>query len=351
MLPSVSSAAALTQQQSASLIAVVQSSPGTPASAFVSLITAFSNITVNQATSLITVVQAAPGVPANAFVNLLTSFTDDTPTQPATPATNQVVPPVITTNTTSATPTTTQSTTPSTQTTNSSLVASKNTAYANQTMNTGSNNVKLGSFILSQNIGANVSTIYLDFIGSASVTNLMLKDNSTGNLLSSATRTTPTTPIDNGFSVNLQIQSWETRTIDVYGNIPSGAIGTIQATLSAKTNGTLTDSGNNVWLASAVPLQIITVVDTTPKIFFLFNGSENTTNAYTTRVGDTVRLGWYTKYSGGTCTASGDWSGEKIEGNSDNLTFTQAGTFNYILTCTGRSGEKVTNTATITVNQ
>lgn len=105
ILPSVSSAAALTQQQSTSLIAVVQSSPGTPASAFVSLITAFSNITTAQASSLITVVQSAPGVPANAFVNLLTSFTDDTPIQPAT---NQAVTPTIT-------PTaTTQSTTPPT---------------------------------------------------------------------------------------------------------------------------------------------------------------------------------------------------------------------------------------------
>ena len=76
---------ALTQQQANSLITVVQSSPGTPASAFVSLITAFSNITTTQASSLITVVQAAPGVPANAFVNLLTSFTVDTPVaQPAT---------------------------------------------------------------------------------------------------------------------------------------------------------------------------------------------------------------------------------------------------------------------------
>lgn len=85
-VPAVSFAAALTPQQSSSLIAVVQSSPGTPASAFVSLITAFSNITVNQATSLITVVQAAPGVPANAFIDLLTSFTVDTvaakPTSP-----------------------------------------------------------------------------------------------------------------------------------------------------------------------------------------------------------------------------------------------------------------------------
>lgn len=116
ILPSVSSAAALTQQQSNSLIAVVQSSPGTPASAFVSLITAFSNITVNQATSLITVVQAAPGVPANAFVNLLTSFTVDTvATQAITPVvassattqptqTTQPVIPIVTTQ-----PQTTQS--------------------------------------------------------------------------------------------------------------------------------------------------------------------------------------------------------------------------------------------------
>ncbi|MCX6788224.1 MAG: hypothetical protein NT108_03635 [Candidatus Kaiserbacteria bacterium] len=87
MLPSISLAAGLTSQQSSSLIAVVQSSPGTPASAFVSLITAFSNITINQATSLIVVVQAAPGVPANAFVNLLTSFTVDTSAilEPKTP--------------------------------------------------------------------------------------------------------------------------------------------------------------------------------------------------------------------------------------------------------------------------
>ena len=93
MLPSISFAAALTPQQSSSLIAVVQSSPGTPASAFVSLITAFSNITVTQATSLITVVQSSPGVPANAFVDLLTSFTVDAvapqPTKPVvTPPTS-----------------------------------------------------------------------------------------------------------------------------------------------------------------------------------------------------------------------------------------------------------------------
>lgn len=104
LVPSVSSAAALTQQQSTSLIAVVQSSPGTPASAFVNLITAFSNITINQATSLIAVVQASPSTPANAFVDLLTSFTADTSTaQATTPATNQVVTPTTPTPSVSST--------------------------------------------------------------------------------------------------------------------------------------------------------------------------------------------------------------------------------------------------------
>ncbi len=77
-VPFVSFAAPLTQTQAESLIGVVQASPGTPASAFTNLITAFSNITVAQADSLIGVVQAAPGVAANAFVNLLVSFTQDT---------------------------------------------------------------------------------------------------------------------------------------------------------------------------------------------------------------------------------------------------------------------------------
>lgn len=76
LIPSVSFAA-LNQDQANSLIAVVQSSTTTPASAFVPLITAFSNITVPQAESLINVVQQAPGVPANAFVGMLLAFTVD----------------------------------------------------------------------------------------------------------------------------------------------------------------------------------------------------------------------------------------------------------------------------------
>lgn len=81
LLPSVSLAAPLTQDQATSLISVVQSSPVTPAGAFTDLITTFSSITVSQAESLINVIQQAPGAPAEAFVSLLISFTvDPTPT-------------------------------------------------------------------------------------------------------------------------------------------------------------------------------------------------------------------------------------------------------------------------------
>lgn len=76
-------AAPLTNDQATSLIRVVQSSSDTPASAFVNLITVFSNITDTQAESLIGVVQASPGTPADSFVNLLTSFTIDYVATPA----------------------------------------------------------------------------------------------------------------------------------------------------------------------------------------------------------------------------------------------------------------------------
>lgn len=80
-VPSISFAAPLTQVQAISLISVVQSSPKTPASAFTSLITAFSKITSAQAESLVAVVKGAPGVAPNSFVNLLIAFTQDSQPQ------------------------------------------------------------------------------------------------------------------------------------------------------------------------------------------------------------------------------------------------------------------------------
>ena len=80
-VPSVSFAASLTQAQAESLINIVQASPGTPASAFTGLITAFSNISAAQANDLIGVIQSSPGTPASAFTGLITSFTADAPAQ------------------------------------------------------------------------------------------------------------------------------------------------------------------------------------------------------------------------------------------------------------------------------
>lgn len=96
----------------------------------------------------------------------------------------------------------------------------------------------------------------------------------------------------------------------------------------------------------------VNVVDTKPKTTFSFNGSESTTNTYTTTIGSAVRLGWSTQYVySGKCTASDNWSGEKSSGNTENLTFDQAGTFNYTLTCVNsNSGEQGAGTATVIVN-
>lgn len=77
--PAYTQAAGLTADQATMLINVVKASPSTPASAFISLITAFSGVTVNQATALITVVQSSPAASADVFVPLLTSFTSDAP--------------------------------------------------------------------------------------------------------------------------------------------------------------------------------------------------------------------------------------------------------------------------------
>lgn len=105
LIPSVSFAAPLTNDQANSLIAVVQSSPATPANAFVPLITNFSNITLTQATTLIEVVQATPGVPATAFVNMLIAFTVDS-------ALGSVQTPVVEQPTATTTDASTQPTTP-----------------------------------------------------------------------------------------------------------------------------------------------------------------------------------------------------------------------------------------------
>ncbi len=122
----------------------------------------------------------------------------------------------------------------------SSLTATKYSGYGNQTVIAGSNNAKLGAFTLSSGSteGVSVNTIVVTFphAVASTITNLTLKDDATGATLGSI-QTTPSTT--NSFAVTLDIPVSSTKTIDIYGNILSGAnTGTIVASVDSTTSGT-----------------------------------------------------------------------------------------------------------------
>ncbi|HVB20118.1 MAG TPA: peptidoglycan-binding protein [Candidatus Paceibacterota bacterium] len=122
----------------------------------------------------------------------------------------------------------------------SSLTATKYSGYGNQTVIAGQNNMKLGAFTLSSGSteGVTVNSIAITFPAavSSTITNLTLKDDATGNVLGSV-QTTPST--SNSFAVNFDVPVSSTKTIDIYGNVLSGAnLGTITASVDAATTGT-----------------------------------------------------------------------------------------------------------------
>lgn len=143
----------------------------------------------------------------------------------------------------------------------SSLAATMYSGYGSQTMIAGTNNAKLGAFTLSTGSteGIAVNTIAITMSGNtyASVTNLTLKDDATGNTLGTI-QTTPSA--SNSFSVNLNIPASSTKTIDIYGNILTGVpAGTIVTSVGTGTTGTGLSTGISASVTSAVTLQTITV--------------------------------------------------------------------------------------------
>lgn len=143
----------------------------------------------------------------------------------------------------------------------SSLTGTKASGYGNQTMVAGTNNAKLGSFTLSTGSteGVNVNTIVLNLSSAeaATITDLRLVDNSTGTQIGS-TKSSPST--SNSFGVNLAMGSSQTKTIDVYANIKSGAnAGSFIVDLDDTTGGTGATTGQSVTVGSDVSLQTITV--------------------------------------------------------------------------------------------
>ncbi len=144
---------------------------------------------------------------------------------------------------------------------NSSLTATAYSGYGNQTLIAGSNNAKLGAFTLSTGSteGVTVNTIEVTFGSSviSTITNLTLKNDATGATLGTVI-TSPSN--DNSFSVNLDIPSSSTQTIDIYGNILSSAgAGAITPSIGVNTSGTGDSTGTSASVGTAVALQTITL--------------------------------------------------------------------------------------------
>jgi hypothetical protein len=74
-----------------------------------------------------------------------------------------------------------------------------------------------------------------------------------------------------------------------------------------------------------------------------------TVDPTTITLGESATITWST--NGTTCTADGAWSGAKASSGSETVTPAMAGTFTYLLTCTGGAyGQSQQYSATLTVN-
>lgn len=145
----------------------------------------------------------------------------------------------------------------------SSATLSKATGYGNQTMIAGTNNAKLGSFTISagsaEGVNVNTITVTLSADEAASITDLTLKDSATGATIGTP-KSSPST--SNSFSVNIAIPASGTKTIDLYGNIKTGAnAGSWAANVDGSGTGALTASSVTFGSSSAstATLQTITV--------------------------------------------------------------------------------------------
>jgi hypothetical protein len=148
----------------------------------------------------------------------------------------------------------------------STLSATKASYYGNQTVIAGAQNVKVGAFTLSAGStqGVNVNTIELDFASAVTSTlsDMVIKDHDTGTQYGTnkATASDPSS-----FSGSVTIAASGTKTFDVYANVKSGAnAGAIPAmSVSTNTTGTGLITGASVAVATAAPLQTITVGNAT----------------------------------------------------------------------------------------
>ena len=140
----------------------------------------------------------------------------------------------------------------------SSLTLTKYSGYSNTTMIAGTSNARLGSFTLStgatEGVNINTLTVALSSDESATITDLILKDNATGAQVGT-TKSAPST--SNAFSVNVSMGASVTKTIDIYANVKSGSnAGSWIANIDASGTGAVTGSTVD---ADALDLQTITI--------------------------------------------------------------------------------------------
>lgn len=142
------------------------------------------------------------------------------------------------------------------------LSVSKYSGYGNQTVIAGSNNVRLGSFILAAGSaeGVNVSSITVTLSADeyATVTNMYLKDNATGATLGTA-KNVPGLSNIYSMSPNIALAANGSKLIDLYANvIASSNAGSWIAKIDASGSGIVT-GGSVASVVASQDLQTMTV--------------------------------------------------------------------------------------------
>lgn len=145
--------------------------------------------------------------------------------------------------------------------TSSTLTMSQNTGYGAQSIISGTNNAKVGSFTLAagstENVNINTITITLSSDEAASITDLRLVDNATGVQIGTA-KAAPGT--SNSFSVNFQVPASGTKVVDILANVKSGAnAGPWIAAVDGSGTGATTAQNVTFGNSSTGTLQTITI--------------------------------------------------------------------------------------------
>lgn len=144
--------------------------------------------------------------------------------------------------------------------TSGAINVSKYSGFGDQTVVAGTNDAKLGSFLVSagaaEGVTVNSITINLDAVeySSSTLTRMYIKDHVTGLMLGDAKSSLSTS---NSYSVNFNLAASAGKVIDLYGDIKSGAnIGTWIAEADADGSGLSTSKSVS---ATNAPIQTITI--------------------------------------------------------------------------------------------